>query len=149
MSGLGRLSGALASALFLVACNGSDNDQNIRLLPGDSAVVAQGAEVYQRLCAVCHGANLEGEGNWRERNAQGMLPAPPHDATGHTWHHTDQVLFDLTKFGPQKYAGASYQSDMPAYQDSLSDEDIIAVLSYIKSQWPDDIQRKHDGVNAQ
>ncbi len=139
----------LVPALVLVACNGSDNGRTVQLLPGDSAVVAQGAEVYQQLCAVCHGDNLEGEANWRERNAQGMLPAPPHDATGHTWHHTDQVLFDLTKFGPQKYAGASYQSDMPAYQGSLSDAEIIAVLSYIKSQWPDDIQRKHDGVNAQ
>ena len=29
----------------------------------------------------------------------GRMPAPPHDASGHTWHHRDDVLFRLVKEG--------------------------------------------------
>jgi len=32
-------------------------------------------------------------------------------------------------------AGADYQSDMPAFEGVISDQDIIAALSYIKSTW--------------
>lgn len=105
------------------------------LQPNDSAIVSVGQTVYQENCASCHGVNLEGEPNWRSRKPSGRLPAPPHDETGHTWHHADRVLVDLTKYGPQLVAGPDYKSDMPAFEGVISDEDIIAVLSYIKSTW--------------
>jgi mono/diheme cytochrome c family protein len=105
------------------------------LRPDDPAVVSAGKIVYQENCASCHGANLEGEPNWRSRKLSGKLPAPPHDETGHTWHHADRVLVDLTKYGPQLVAGPDYQSDMPAFEGVIPDEDIIAALSYIKSTW--------------
>ena len=54
----------------------------------DPELVALGASVYAQHCAACHGRELEGEPNWRRRKADGTLPAPPHDATGHTWHHS-------------------------------------------------------------
>ena len=76
------------------------------------------------------------------RNARGRLPAPPHDESGHTWHHDDVVLFEVTKYGLAKHAPAGYQSDMPAFGDRLSDDEIVAVLAYIKSRWPQDIHRK-------
>ena len=79
-------------------------------------------------------------------NANGKLPAPPHNASGHTWHHTGQQLFDLTKFGPKILIGGEYQTDMPGYKDILSDEEIIAVLSYIKSKWPGEIRARHDAI---
>lgn len=64
------------------------------------------------------------------------MPAPPHDETGHTWHHPDRVLFGIVKHGlVPPYAHADYQSDMPAFAAKLSDEDIWAVLAYIKSHW--------------
>jgi mono/diheme cytochrome c family protein len=46
------------------------------------------------------------------------------------------VLFGITKHGltPQ-YAPAGYQSDMPAFKDRLSDDEIWAVLSFIESHW--------------
>ena len=105
------------------------------LRPNDPAIVSLGQKIYQENCASCHGANLEGEPNWRSRKPSGRLPAPPHDETGHTWHHADRVLVDLTKYGPQFVAGADYQSDMPAFEGVISDEEIIAALSYIKSTW--------------
>ena len=52
---------------------------------------------YQEYCASCHGVNLEGQSNWRSRNEDGTLPAPPHDETGHTWHHETEMLFEYTK----------------------------------------------------
>ena len=58
-----------------------------------------GSENYQEHCASCHGVNLEGQPNWREYKADGSLPAPPHDETGHTWHHDTKMLFEYTKFG--------------------------------------------------
>lgn len=117
------------------------------LHPEDDVLVAQGRGLYAQHCASCHGAGLEGQPNWRQRKADGKLPAPPHDASGHTWHHPDQQLFQLTKFGPATLAGGDYSSDMPAYEQVLSDREIIAVLSYIKSTWPAEIQYRQDRTN--
>ncbi len=119
----------------------------IRLTPDDAAVVAQGQKIYAAECAACHGAKLQGQPNWRQRMPNGRLPAPPHDETGHTWHHADAALFNLTKNGLQSIAGPDYQSDMPAYGDTLTDAEIIAVLSYIKSEWPPDARATHDEIN--
>jgi len=137
-------------AFLLAACSGSGPDTSgLKLQPDNFELVAQGKDIYIRDCAACHGGNLEGQADWRTRNSDGLLPAPPHDETGHTWHHPDQFLFDMTKYGVQKFAGADYESDMPAYADTLSDTEIIAVLSYIKSEWPENIQKRQDGVNKQ
>lgn len=106
--------------------------------PQDKALVATGKRSYQAHCGSCHGANLEGQPNWRERLPNGRLPAPPHDASGHTWHHPDAVLLGIVNQGlaPGKYAPPQYESDMPAFGGNLSDEEIRSVLAYIKSTWP-------------
>lgn len=95
--------------------------------PANAAQVADGRTVYSRHCASCHGAKLEGR-----------MPAPPHDETGHTWHHPDAVLFGITKQGltGTRYAPKGYQSDMPGFGGVLTDGEIWAVLAYIKSTWP-------------
>lgn len=120
------------------------------LRPGDAGVVARGERVYSAHCAACHGARLEGQPNWRERGADGRLPAPPHDASGHTWHHPDEMLFRLTKHGLAKVAKLKdYASAMPVYEGVLSDEEIVAVLSWIKAQWPAEVRERHDQLNQQ
>ena len=126
-----------------------DRDLEIALTPTDNAVVAIGRSIYAEHCASCHGANLEGQPNWRQRDGEGYLPAPPHDASGHTWHHADKQLFELTKYGLGAVLGdKSFKTRMPVYKDILSDVDVIAVLSYIKSRWPKEIQQRHDKLNA-
>ena len=110
-------------------------DSPFMFQPENTAVVMQGKIVYAEHCASCHGENLGGEANWRQRKPSGRLPAPPHDETGHTWHHADKSLFNLTKYGPQYVAGPGYQSDMPAFDGVLSDDEIIAAMSFIKSTW--------------
>jgi mono/diheme cytochrome c family protein len=114
----------------------------------DAQVVAEGAALYDRHCASCHGADLEGQPNWRERNEAGRLPAPPHDVTGHTWHHADALLIDITTRGTAAVVGRGYESDMIGFGDVLSEEEIIAVLSFIKSTWPAEIIEAHNQMNA-
>jgi mono/diheme cytochrome c family protein len=135
------LAGSAAAYMVL------DRKPAILLRPDDGSVVMRGKEIYGAACASCHGANLEGQPNWRERGPDGLLPAPPHDDTGHTWHHPDAVLFEITKFGMQRFAGPDYKSTMPAFEGRLSDDDLLAVLSFIESRWSPDIRRRHDAIN--
>ncbi len=119
--------------LLLAGCG---EGERARADPRDAQQVALGAQVYAQHCAACHGARLEGQPDWRKRLPSGRLPAPPHDDSGNTWHHPDEVLFGITKHGlVPPYAPAGYESDMPAYAGRLADEEIWAVLAYIKSHW--------------
>jgi len=114
--------------------------------PDSARLVARGKVIYAQYCASCHGANLEGQPNWRERLPNGRLPAPPHDATGHTWHHSDNELFGMVKTGiPEIVPG--YQTDMPKYDGILSASDIWAVLSFIESTWPPVIRERQQRLN--
>lgn len=117
----------------------------------DQQLVVQGKAIYANFCASCHGESLQGQPNWRQRQSNGRLPAPPHDKTGHTWHHPDAMLFDMVKNGlvPGKTAPPGYESDMPAYREILTDEEIIAVLAYIKSTWPPKVLEAQREVTLQ
>lgn len=138
-----------ASILLLGGCDVVDRKPTQMLRSEDTQLVALGAHVYQTRCAACHGVLLQGQPNWRERDAAGRLPAPPHDASGHTWHHPDEVLFNVTKYGMARAVNLKdYESLMPAFQGVLTDAEIIAVLSWIKSQWPADIRKAQEEVNA-
>ena len=76
----------------------------------DPELVALGAAVYEEHCASCHGRHLEGEPDWRRRRADGTLPAPPHDTTGHTWHHPDEHLFRMTREGPARWSARAIEA---------------------------------------
>jgi mono/diheme cytochrome c family protein len=139
----------IVGVMWLMAGSRSDliaSDEPTKADPNDPALIARGKVVYAEQCASCHGAKLEGQPNWRKRLPNGRLPAPPHDPTGHTWHHSDRQLFEMTKNGT---AGMmpGYETDMPAYKDMLSDADIWAVLSYIESTWPADIRERQQRLN--
>ena len=121
-------------------CNASVAD------PANARQVARGKTVYESHCGACHGRKLEGQPNWRERRADGKLPAPPHDPTGHTWEHSDRALFEVTKFGFASKAGTSYATDMRAFKDELSDDQIWAVIAYIKSTWPKRLRDKQSAI---
>jgi mono/diheme cytochrome c family protein len=105
------------------------------------ADLERGAAVYAEQCAACHGVELEGQPNWRRPGRDGVLPAPPHDATGHTWHHPDEVLFRYTKLGGARLMAergvTGFESGMPPFGDVLSDGEIRDVIAFIKSRWPE------------
>jgi mono/diheme cytochrome c family protein len=94
--------------------------------------LALGREVYDLECASCHGARGEGEPDWMITRDDGSLPAPPHDASGHTWHHPDDELLAIIADGGTVYMP---NSNMPGYRDRLSGSEMVAVLAYIKSMW--------------
>jgi S-disulfanyl-L-cysteine oxidoreductase SoxD len=141
---------AVAGGVFVLAGSSGTDSAPRSPRPDDAAVLAVGEAVYKTHCASCHGAELQGQPEWRTRGTDGRLPAPPHDASGHTWHHPDETLFRITKYGVAKAAGLKdYASAMPAYEGVLGDDDIVAVLSWIKSRWPPNVRDKHDQINAQ
>jgi mono/diheme cytochrome c family protein len=123
--------------------------RNLRIPYDDTDSVAQGKALYVENCATCHGANLEGEPNWKQRTPDGLMPAPPHDQSGHTWHHPDAMLFAITKQDSAAVVGQGYESNMPGFEDSLSDQDILNVLGFIKSTWPDRVIQMHNDMNDQ
>jgi mono/diheme cytochrome c family protein len=143
-----QLFGRLVVAIFLITepLWGLAGDEPIKPDPSHPSLVLRGKVVYAEQCASCHGTNLEGQPNWRQRLPNGRMPAPPHDATGHTWHHSDEQLFEMTKFGPGALV-PGYQSDMPGFEDKLSDAEIWAVLSYIESTWPAQIRERQARMN--
>lgn len=137
---------SLASAvvvLVLAACGDSLSSADAT----NTQAVAQGEKIYAAQCASCHGKNLEGEPDWRVAKADGTLPAPPHNDSGHTWHHADQLLFDYTKKGGQALTPEGFKSAMPAFGDKLSDEQIWQVLSFIKSRWSLEAQIRQARMN--
>lgn len=147
-------SGAFTLLVFFLAQNliaqatGTDGVETV-LQADDLAVVARGEEVYNLHCAACHGAMLEGQPDWRQRDAEGYLPAPPHDESGHTWHHRDDLLFEITKYGASVVIGdKDYKTRMPAYVDVIVDSDIVAVLSYIKNRWPEQERQHQESLNG-
>jgi mono/diheme cytochrome c family protein len=121
---------------------GAASEAQRGVMPEDIDIVA-GKALYAETCAACHGAKLEGQPDWRSPGEDGRLPAPPHDETGHTWHHGDRLLFDYTKLGGRAVMaaqGMDFDSGMPGFGDQLSDQEIWNILGYIKSTWPERIQ---------
>ena len=111
--------------------------------PSSTPPAVDGAALYMRHCASCHGADLEGQPEWRRRKSDGRLPAPPHDDSGHTWHHDDALLLRIVREGMvPPHAPDGYASDMPAFAGVLSDAEIRAVLDHIASRWSDEVRRQ-------
>ena len=113
-----------------------------------SVLITKGRAVYTTHCAACHGDNLQGQPNWNKRQESGLLPASPHNETGHTWHHADDQLFEIVKYGFTVAVGdPKYRSAMPSFAGVLEDESILAALVYIRSTWPQELRRWQAGIN--
>lgn len=123
--------GLTGATLFLSACGrGADGPP-----PPDPDLVALGRQVYQQSCASCHGPAGEGQPNWEVPDDGGELPAPPHDSTGHTWKHSDRMLYHLVLHGWRDPFNRTDRLTMPAFQGILSPAEIRAVITYLKTLW--------------
>lgn len=103
-----------------------------------------GRDLYVEHCAACHGAELQGQPDWRSPDENGIYPAPPHDETGHTWHHDDAMLIDYITRGGQAVLddmNVAFTSGMPGFGAILETREIEAILDYLKSTWPEPIRR--------
>lgn len=123
------------------------DDPATTIASGDT--LAEGKTLYDTYCAACHGFNLEGQADWKENNTDGSFRAPPHDETGHTWHHSDAYLIESIKLGGARLPANIGVSGMPAYADILTDAEIDAILAYIKSDWPADILASQQSIPNQ
>lgn len=117
-------------------------DENGIILPAppDSAVYKQGKQIYEATCASCHGIN--GEGQFPDaplkRDETGRYGAPPHNDSGHTWHHDDDLILQIINEGGMGEPTQFYP--MPTFAETLSTDDKIAVVSYIKTMWSEENQ---------
>lgn len=124
---------AAVAMLWIAACDagveGRGQDSS------DTETLAVGRSVYVKHCATCHGTAGEGAAGWQELNEAGEMPAPPHDSTGHTWRHSDAVLYRITERGWRDPFNRTQRLTMPAFGDSLAPEQIRAVIGYLKTLW--------------
>ncbi|ABG31882.1 cytochrome c [Roseobacter denitrificans] len=127
------VAGGLVALTSMALAPGSD----LRVT-GVTPDLARGEAIYAEACAACHGANLQGEPDWRTPGPDGRLPAPPHDATGHTWHHPDRLLLDITLHCTAAVVGGGYESNMPGFAGDYSEDALKDVLAWIKTQWPEE-----------
>ena len=107
LAGAGTISAALIFAFFAEQLAYPRIDSN------DTTQIELGKHVYAEACASCHGASLEGQPNWPKRLPSGRLPAPPLNASGNAWRHTDRMLFAITKNGPIAYAAGEASEHQP------------------------------------
>ncbi len=115
----------------------------------DETLISQinlGKSLYVTHCASCHGDNLQGQLNWStKKDGDGHNLSPPLNGTGHTWHHSQEQLFSVIKYGFKIY-NENYDGKMQG-NDKLNDNDIWSILAYMKSVWPESIQKKYDSIS--
>ena len=133
-----------AAAAGYIALTGSFAGRGTGL---DPQVVARGQALYTEHCQRCHGADLEGQKGWETRRADGTIPAPPQNETGHTWQHPDRQIFDYIRLGGGIFSKRGERSEMPSFGDTLGEPDIWAVMAYIKSRWPEETRARQLRAN--
>lgn len=116
--------------------------RNGRADPTNARMVDEGGVLYAVHCLSCHGAALEGQPGWREPLPSGSHPAPLHDGNGHTGRHSDEELFEASKFGGDFSAAPDSISHISAFEHVLSDDEIWARLAFVKSHWPAELQAR-------
>ena len=129
----------LALSLLLAACSGAgSNDASA------ADALGQGKVLYEQNCAACHGINGEGQPNWKQPNANDVYPAPPHDGSGHTWHHADGLLLQIIADG-----GTMPKSQMLGFSERLTEEEMRLILDHIKTFWGEQEREFQEQVTQQ
>ncbi len=98
------------------------------------AYVTAGKTLYERNCATCHQPDAVGTEQWRQRDANGLLPPPPLNGTAHAWHHPLSVLYRQIMEGSAPGVGT-----MPPFKGTLSQGEALAIIAYIQSFWSDEV----------
>ena len=100
-----------------------------------------GKRLYDEHCAGCHGENAVGQdpkrraGGW---NSNRFPIAPALNGTAHTWHHSPKFLFNYVNKG-SIFKG----SPMPSFGKELNKQEILSIISYFQSLWPERIRKNY------
>lgn len=93
------------------------------------ATIAKGAHLYAAQCARCHGANGMGNGD----NAQALSPSPALLA----YMIRRPISVDEYLLWTISDGGKQFESEMPAFRDTLSRDEIWAVIAYMRAGFPE------------
>ena len=120
--------------IFMTGCNLKEDNKS------SDSMVLLGETIYNKNCLGCHGPNGQGLAeDWKVKDANGNYPPPPLNGTAHTWHHSpEQLLYTINK------GGVEMGGQMPAFENLLSKKEKQALIDYIYSLWPKEIQEKYD-----
>ena len=99
----------------------------------DDKIIASGSQRFQHNCAVCHGANAQGTREWKKTDSSGRYPPPPLNGSAHAWHHSIPQLARSIKEGGIQLGGV-----MPGFGGQLDDQQILALIAYFQSKWPEE-----------
>lgn len=143
-SGAVRTRLAVTAILVFIACTGGPQPT---VAPADTTEGSRGQQLYSSTCQNCHGGATGGSM---------MDIPPPHNANGHTWHHPDCELVETVLNGPgpmaqvmrQMMDGSPDTPRMPAFKGALSEEDVTAILGYIKGWWTEDQRQFQADITA-
>ena len=105
--------------------------------------VSRGAPVFAEHCASCHGDGAQGTFTWRKKGPDGKFPPPPLNGTAHAWHHPFKALAFQIKFSTP-----GGQGSMPPFEGTLTDREIVDVIAWIQSRWPDDVYASWSEIDA-
>ena len=108
--------------------------------------IARSELLYNQYCESCHMPNLSGAKNWKGKDKDGHNLPPPLNGSGHTWHHSDELLHNIIKHGFVNLV-KNYKGKMVGFGDKMSDKQIDSVLSYIKSHWDDEIYERQISIS--
>jgi len=100
----------------------------------DIPKIVRGGQLFKQNCASCHGDNAQGAEGWQKRDAQGKLPPPPLNGTGHAWHHPTTGLKQTIFYGTEKLGGS-----MPGWKDKLTNAEVDEILAWLQAKWPDEV----------
>ena len=118
-----------------------------RVPQGEAAIAAEGENLYGQHCASCHGQQGTGLGAFPPLAGSEWVTGDPDTAIRILLHGLQ---------GRIEVDGRSYNNVMPAFGRRLSDEEVAALLSYIRSSWGNEtetirpeevaeIRRQHSG----
>ncbi|MGY8880878.1 MAG: c-type cytochrome [Dehalococcoidia bacterium] len=133
----------LLAVVIVAACADNSIDTRVEPQSGSSltfpveltdARIQAGESLYAANCSACHGP---------VSGPTVLDSAPIHSDAGHTWHHPDRLLHQWILDKPP------LATLMPAFRGTLSDEQVIQVLAYIKSQWLPEIQTRQNEGSVQ
>lgn len=95
------------------------------------AQVSAGKSLFESNCMSCHGVAAAGLGDDWKQKLPGFPAKPPAlNGSAHAWHHPMKMLLYTIEKG-----GIPLGGKMPAFGDSLNEDEKMAIIAYFQSFW--------------